>query len=205
MIATTVAGGAVEAEPSPSAERNLDSKEPTSFCETNSNNNNSNNNSDSNTTENPTYKDVEDTFQANGIPQMSEANDNSSYWDLFLTAYAPLIMLWFRKSMFGPANLIRTIVVGQVMQWVVLDDLHERLSERFPWLEAILVPPTNGKLDPHAWPPPAFTALALLTVFALVVHPDGLTWVLLGKVRYVYKIVFLFHSSGYHFRDNEVW
>jgi hypothetical protein len=38
---------------------------------------------------------------------------------------------------------------------------------------------------PHAWPPPAFTALALLTIFTLVVHPDGLTWIFLGKLRYV--------------------
>lgn len=50
---------------------------------------------------------------------------------------------------------------------------------------------TNSSSSPHkqvngAWPPPAIVALATLTILALVVHPDGLTWILLRKIRYVF-------------------
>lgn len=34
----------------------------------------------------------------------------------------------------------------------------------------------------HVWPPPALTLLTLITVVAFVVHPDGLTWIMLGKL-----------------------
>lgn len=36
-----------------------------------------------------------------------------------------------------------------------------------------------------AWPPPTVVGLAALTVIALIVHPDGHTWVLLRKLRCV--------------------
>jgi len=39
----------------------------------------------------------------------------------------------------------------------------------------------------NAWPPPALVLLAVLTVFALIVHPDGYTWILLRKIRCVYS------------------
>merc|ERR1712078_667103 len=107
--------------------------------------------------------------------------------------------------MFGPANLVRTILVGQLMRFVFLDNISKWMSERLPpWLEVMLFQSSatsassvttilgsgTGKNDPHAWPPPAFTALALLTIFALVVHPDGLTWILLGKLRDAISAVF---------------
>lgn len=31
--------------------------------------------------------------------------------------------------------------------------------------------------------PPALTALAVFTVVAFVVHPDGPTWIMLGRLR----------------------
>jgi hypothetical protein len=34
----------------------------------------------------------------------------------------------------------------------------------------------------HVWPPPALTFLTLITVVAFVVHPDGLTWIMVGKL-----------------------
>jgi len=154
-----------------------------------------------------TYTDIEDTFQKNinGNPHIEDSdNGNSSYYDLLLTACVPLIPLWFRRSMFGPANLIRSIVVGQLMRLVFVDNISKWIAEKLPpWLEVILFQSSatgtitgsstgpvsmilgagSKKIDPHAWPPPAFTALALLTIFALVVHPDGLTWIVLGKLR----------------------
>jgi hypothetical protein len=37
----------------------------------------------------------------------------------------------------------------------------------------------------NAWPPPGLVKLAILTVLTLIVHPDGYTWVLLRKLRFV--------------------
>jgi len=161
-----------------------------------------------------TYTDVEDTFQKN-ISENYCINDsqqrNSSYLDILLNAYVPLILLWFRRSMVGPANLIRSIVVGQLMRLFFVDNISEWISDKLPpWLEVILLQSSltstitgsgtgsvstilsagSGKIDPHAWPPPAFTALAMLTIFALVVHPDGLTWIVLGKLRDAISAVF---------------
>merc|ERR1719343_352330 len=63
----------------------------------------------------PTYTDVEGTFEkaVNGIQEVNDIDEGeSSYFDLILTVYLPLTLLWFRRSMFGPANLVRSIVVG---------------------------------------------------------------------------------------------
>ena len=35
-----------------------------------------------------------------------------------------------------------------------------------------------------SWPPPALVALGIFTVVAFVVHPDGLTWIVLGQIRF---------------------
>jgi hypothetical protein len=170
-------------------------------------------NGNSNETTSGTFTDVEDTFPKHGNGN-SDTDDSSkgdfSYFDIFLSAYVPLILLWFRRSMFGPAKLIRTIIVGQLMRVVFVDSISEWMSEKLlPWLEVLSVQSSatadsisgpfsamlgtgNGKQDPHAWPPPAFTALAMLTIFALVVHPDGLTWIFLGKLRYVHSYPLLY-------------
>ena len=165
------------------------------------------------TTTSHCYTDVEDSFNQNNDSNVNADSDNDSYndngncsyWDVLMTLYLPLILMWFRRSMFGPANLIRSIVVGQLMRLVFVDNITEWISEKLPpWLQVLLFRSSSaaatgtgngmstvlgvaasGKIDPHAWPPPAFTALALLTIFALVVHPDGLTWIMLGKLRYV--------------------
>lgn len=40
----------------------------------------------------------------------------------------------------------------------------------------------NSRKHPdQVWPPPALTLLTLITVVAFVVHPDGLTWIIIGK------------------------
>jgi hypothetical protein len=141
------------------------------------------------------------------------SSSSSSYWDILMSLYLPILFLWFRRSMFGSANLIRSIIVGQLMRLVFVDEILNRISEKLhlpPWMQVILFTTSTTKssatndsststtilgsavagsssriekIDPHAWPPPAFTALALLTIFALVVHPDGGTWIMLGKLR----------------------
>lgn len=42
----------------------------------------------------------------------------------------------------------------------------------------------------YGTPPKALTGLALLTILIFIVHPDGYTWIVLRKLRYV--ITFLF-------------
>jgi hypothetical protein len=106
--------------------------------------------------------------------------------------------------MFGSAaNVIRSILVGQVvLRLAFVEHLSEWVTDVVPsWMQVLWLPNSvtattlsatlgaakhpASTIDPHAWPPPAFTALALLTIFTLVVHPDGLTWIMLGKLRYV--------------------
>lgn len=154
------------------------------------------------TTASQNFTDIEDRFENKNDNYVDSNYESKTYWDLVATIYVPLVLLWFRRSMFGPANLIRSIIVGQLMRLVFLDSVSEWFTEKLPsWFEVLLCQSTgpagasssghvslvlgtgNGKVDPHAWPPPAFTALALLTIFALVVHPDGLTWIMLGKLR----------------------
>jgi len=177
------------------------SKQQTSFCDPNEANLNVKRISLS-------YTDIEDssekTVKGNKRIDIIKECEESSYVNLLLTVYIPLVSLWFRRSMFGPANLIRSIVVGQLMRFVFVDHISERISEKLHrWLDiaffqssangnikgtnvgnvSAMLGAGSGKIDPHAWPPPAFTALALLTIFALVVHPDGLTWIMLGRLR----------------------
>ena len=44
--------------------------------------------------------------------------------------------------------------------------------------------PAGGSRNKHpdqVWPPPALTLLTLVTVMAFIIHPDGLTWIIIGK------------------------
>jgi hypothetical protein len=50
---------------------------------------------------------------------------------------------------------------------------------------AIGAVPIGGSRSKHpdqVWPPPALTLLTLVTVMAFIIHPDGLTWIVIGKV-----------------------
>lgn len=45
--------------------------------------------------------------------------------------------------------------------------------------------PVSGSRNKHpdqVWPPPALTLLTLVTVMAFIIHPDGLTWIIIGKM-----------------------
>jgi hypothetical protein len=101
-----------------------------------------------------------------------EEGEELSFWDLLFSWYLPLVLLWLRRSMFGTANLVRSLIVGQCLRLFLT-----QFGDLPKWAQSFA--------DPHAWPPPAFTLLALLTLVAFVVHPDGLTWFMLGKIRYV--------------------
>jgi hypothetical protein len=141
----------------------------------------------------------------------TNSNNNvfSCLWDLIL-----LIVWLLRRSILGVTQFLRTLMVGQrthldlwgkkSVQWIMT----RKKSIASSWLpHAWWISAGNKKFyhhhhhyssgphtttvtgDPQAWPPPAFTALALLTVFTLVVHPDGFTWIMLRKLRYVWLFV----------------
>jgi len=119
----------------------------------------------------------ETEFQSQDVGHKS-----SSFWELVVSLYIPVLLMWLRRSISGTANLVHSLVFGQFLGYVS-GNVSERMTEWTPpWLHS-LIQPSNSKLDPHAWPPPGLTILALLTIFALVVHPDGFTWVMLGKIR----------------------
>jgi hypothetical protein len=106
---------------------------------------------------------------------------STSCMELMFSLYLPMIIVWTRRCMFGTANLVHSLVMGHCLRLLI-----ENFSGWTPlWLQTIVLrhQAANGKIDPHAWPPPAFRVLALLTMFALVVHPDGFTWILLDKLR----------------------
>jgi hypothetical protein len=132
----------------------------------------------------------------------NDDNNISSFWHLLITLYLPILVMSVRRSVFGVGHVVRILVLGQLFRMAIFEHAWEWMNEKAPyWLQVLwrhseaAVPRSMGPatatsakyavLDPHAWPPPAFTALALFTIFTLVVHPDGLTWILLGKIRYV--------------------
>ena len=137
--------------------------------------------------------------------------DGASFWDVL--ASFSMLVLWFQRSTFGAVGLIRSLVLGHCLHLLfsttmaktsassnnnnnnhlTLDSQnHEGVRKYFYlmqslWLGSVSTAP-NPSSSPHkqlngAWPPPALVALAALTILALVVHPDGLTWIMLRKIR----------------------
>jgi hypothetical protein len=138
-----------------------------------------------------TFGSYDNNNNNNNNDKNSDKNDSSTLWDVMLSLYLPVLLLWLRRSMFGTANLIRSLILGHFLR-LVFGNLSGWMSENAPsWLAVTLqtsqfngaaaASSAVGKID--QWPPPAFVALALLTVFTLVVHPDGFTWIMLGKLR----------------------
>jgi hypothetical protein len=125
--------------------------------------------------------------------ESEEDDDDASAWNVLTTLYLPILLLWLRRSMFGTANVIRSVILGQLLHLLltVLAPSVDSSTEQSWWEPAarwlhLAVAGTSAAPSKHdAWPPPALTALAMLTVFCFVVHPDGLTWIMLGKLRYV--------------------
>jgi hypothetical protein len=96
--------------------------------------------------------------------EVEKENETCVYtcWDLFKSFYLPLLM----QSLFGSFHIFRSFIVGNF--------IHLQL-------EGTVV----AKKSSSHWPPPALIGLSILTVVALIVHPDGYTWIFLRKVRYV--------------------
>ena len=114
-----------------------------------------------------------------------EEDTSNSVWHLLSTMYIPILFLRLRRSFFGMAGLIRSLLLVQCLRFLVtyLAPSPTTWETLAPWLQPFIGNP-NAK-DPHAWPPPTLRVLAILTIVAFIVHPDGITWIMLGKLRYV--------------------
>lgn len=131
----------------------------------------------------------------NEAAEQEESLDDSqtpsnTVWNLLSTIYIPLLLLRLRRSIYGFIGLMRSILFGQVLQFFVSilapsPETWHAISHS-PWFLQLFgnANAANAK-DPHAWPPPALKLLAILTVLAFIVHPDGMTMIILRKLRYV--------------------
>ena len=133
--------------------------------------------------------------------------DSASVCD-FLASISTLI-LWFQRFTFGLVGLFRSLVLGHCLHLLFRTTNSNNNSNAcvtaesqnhpenvvgvrkyFYLMQSLWLGGTNATNSgsPHkqtngAWPPPALVTLAALTIFALVVHPDGLTWIMLRKIR----------------------
>jgi len=105
--------------------------------------------------------------------QDNEEFSSIYFWEVLL--YIPILL----QSIFGSLHIVRSLVLGHALRWL----LHQTFARAIQWLSLQHYDSLLQKMDPHAWPPPSFIFLAALTIVALVVHPDGLTWVFLRKIR----------------------
>jgi hypothetical protein len=122
--------------------------------------------------------------EGNNGQDYDEDSKSSTFWELMITMYLPLAALWLRRSLFGITLLVRTMILGHLLR-LAFGNFSEWMNEKSPsWIRTFWQPiGPHTKPDSKAWPPPALTALAIFTVFTLVVHPDGFTWIMMGKAK----------------------
>jgi hypothetical protein len=127
-----------------------------------------------------------EAFESYGKREYADGEVTSaSVWHLLSTIYIPILFLKLRRSFVGMVRLVRSLLLGQCLRFLVtyLAPSPTTWEALAPCLQPLLGNP-NAK-DPHAWPPPTLRILAILTIVAFIVHPDGITWIMLGKLRYV--------------------
>jgi len=115
----------------------------------------------------------------------SKSVESSSFWEGVFHTNVPLVVLWLKRGFFAITMFVRTLIMGHLL-FLVFGDPSEWKDERTPsWRIHVLQASTtwHPRSGTQAWPPPALVVLALLTLVTLVVHPDGLTWVLFGKIK----------------------
>lgn len=136
------------------------------------------------------FENIEKQEEDEEVPSTAHASadfDEESWGFLALEAilYIPLLL----QSLLGSMHIARALLFGETLKLIL-----ERTSSHAPWwlqrYNAVFM-----KIDSNVWPPPSFLLLAALTIVALIVHPDGFTWVILGKTRYVFFIIYLFQRA----------
>lgn len=125
----------------------------------------------------------------------------AAFVSLFEFVVSLLFVPFWIKSIFGGVFFIRTLMLGYVLNYFwQFQSVAEHTVSR--WLGgssisgsgivcASAVECCGGGNSKGAWPPPTLVALGVLTIFALIVHPDGYTWIILRKIRFV-SLILLF-------------
>eukprot|EP00529_Nitzschia_sp_RCC80_P011376 CAMPEP_0113483526 /NCGR_PEP_ID=MMETSP0014_2-20120614/23478_1 /TAXON_ID=2857 /ORGANISM="Nitzschia sp." /LENGTH=639 /DNA_ID=CAMNT_0000377073 /DNA_START=365 /DNA_END=2284 /DNA_ORIENTATION=+ /assembly_acc=CAM_ASM_000159 len=113
-------------------------------------------------------------------------NDDGSFtiWEQFVTLYLPFMIDRFKYIMLGSASFVQ-LSLGIVGQYIERTGSGKSVNKNIGCTTGGI----GATVDPHEWPQQFLMALGVLTIFALVVHPDGFTWVVLGKIRdFVYTV-----------------
>ena len=100
-----------------------------------------------------------------------------SIW--IISLYIPFLI----QCLFGASfYIIRTLVLGYLLQYPLqFFTVAEHWTVQWLGIE--------NHVKHNSTPLPVLLGLGLLTLIALIVHPDGYTWVILRKIRYVPKPV----------------
>jgi hypothetical protein len=102
--------------------------------------------------------------------------DKASTWDSVATFYLPLLL----QSLWGGVYILRTLLVSYAIQtFMPSQGGQERATAGLAAPSWLVL--WENKHYPHV--PPALVFLAVLTMTALAVHPDGLMWIVLRAVR----------------------
>jgi hypothetical protein len=111
-----------------------------------------------------------------------------------------LFVPFWLKTIFGGVFFLRTLVLGYlvhammqfqtateqaVMRWIGCGGGGVTLGNG----SGCGIPAPLEGCGHHTkgpWPPPTLLGLGALTIVALIVHPDGYTWIFLRKIRFVF-------------------
>lgn len=119
-----------------------------------------------------------------------DIDDEESWGSLVLEAilYLPMLLM---QSLWTSLHLAKSFLLGEAVLLF--------LEKQWWWqrCQSVLF-----RIDSNVWFPPSFLLLVALTVVALVVHPDGFTWVLLGKTRYVVFAADILYFAGILLMDS---
>jgi hypothetical protein len=111
-----------------------------------------------------------------------------------------LFIPFWLKTIVGGVFFLRTLVLGYFVHVVwQFQTATEQATMRWIGCGATLgngsggtAPLESGCHTKGPWPPPTLLGLGVLTIVALIVHPDGYTWIFLRKIRFVFYELFDF-------------
>jgi hypothetical protein len=116
----------------------------------------------------------------------ADAEEQSDVWTTsnMMQHIVELVVSIGISLLFGGLYLFRTLLFSYVVHYLILFSSSVTEAER--WLPQQVVAAAFMKGDSgRSWPPQTLIGLALLTIFMMIIHPDGYTWIFLHKIRYV--------------------
>ena len=120
-------------------------------------------------------KELDDSSERTNDEQNENSTSTMAFWESLFTSYIP----FFLQSFFSGFQMISSAIVTYVFYTLLNTNSWE--DSKLYRTVMLLFPEGAGKYPSS--PPPSLVFLALLTVTALVVHPDGFTWIALRKLR----------------------